>query len=121
MKVLTLKQPWATWIAEGKKTIETRKWKTTHRGELAIHAGKSFDMAALKRDGRPKSEFPLGQVLCVAELIACRPMILSDQDDAMCDLYEGAQAWTLRDIRCIEPIPRKGQLSIFEADLKVAW
>lgn len=39
MKVLTLHQPWATLIAAGIKTIETRSWSTRYRGPLAIHAG----------------------------------------------------------------------------------
>jgi hypothetical protein len=41
IKVLTLWQPWATLIAEGVKTIETRSWRTNHRGPLAIHAARS--------------------------------------------------------------------------------
>ena len=38
MKVLSLIEPWATLIKEGKKVIETRSWKTSYRGELYIHA-----------------------------------------------------------------------------------
>jgi hypothetical protein len=38
--VLTLHQPWASLIALGVKTIETRSWSTKYRGPLAIHAGK---------------------------------------------------------------------------------
>lgn len=37
--VLTLHQPWATLIALGVKTIETRSWSTKYRGPIAIHAG----------------------------------------------------------------------------------
>lgn len=46
MKALTLWQPWASLIAVGAKTIETRSWSTTYRGPLAIHAAattKGFD------------------------------------------------------------------------------
>lgn len=32
-------EPWATAIALGAKRIETRGWKTSYRGPLAIHAG----------------------------------------------------------------------------------
>jgi hypothetical protein len=39
MKVLTLHQPWASLVAAGVKTIETRSWRTHYRGPLAIHAG----------------------------------------------------------------------------------
>jgi hypothetical protein len=40
MKALTLWQPWASLIALGAKTIETRSWSTKYRGPLAIHAAK---------------------------------------------------------------------------------
>lgn len=40
MKALSLHQPWASLIAMGVKTIETRSWSTSHRGLLAIHAAK---------------------------------------------------------------------------------
>ena len=40
MKVLSIKEPWATLIASKQKYIETRSWKTSYRGELYIHASK---------------------------------------------------------------------------------
>jgi activating signal cointegrator 1 len=40
MKALTLWQPWASLVAFGVKTIETRSWSTKYRGPLAIHAAK---------------------------------------------------------------------------------
>lgn len=39
VRVLTLRQPWASLIALGVKSIETRSWSTQYRGPLAIHAG----------------------------------------------------------------------------------
>lgn len=42
MKALTLHQPWASLVARGVKTIETRSWSTRHRGPLAIHAGSTW-------------------------------------------------------------------------------
>jgi activating signal cointegrator 1 len=38
MKALSLWQPWASLVALGVKTIETRSWSTSYRGPLAIHA-----------------------------------------------------------------------------------
>jgi activating signal cointegrator 1 len=40
MKGLTLTQPWASLVANGAKTIETRSWSTSYRGPVAIHAAK---------------------------------------------------------------------------------
>lgn len=44
MKCLSLYQPWASLIAAGWKTVETRDWYTGHRGALAIHAATKRDM-----------------------------------------------------------------------------
>ena len=49
MKVLTIKQPWATLIMQGNKRFEFRSWQTKYRGELLIHAGKGIDKEAVKR------------------------------------------------------------------------
>ena len=43
MKVLTLKQPWASLVANGYKVYEFRTWKTKYRGEILIHAGCGVD------------------------------------------------------------------------------
>jgi len=47
MKAISLWQPWASAIACGSKTIETRHWSTKYRGPLAIHAAKHFDKEEL--------------------------------------------------------------------------
>jgi hypothetical protein len=39
VKALTIRQPWASLVALGVKTIETRSWSTKYRGPLLIHAG----------------------------------------------------------------------------------
>lgn len=38
MKVLTIREPWASLIGCGIKIIETRSWATSYRSELYIHA-----------------------------------------------------------------------------------
>jgi hypothetical protein len=47
MKTLTIRQPRASLIAIGVKTIETRSWATTYRGPLAIHASAKLASAKL--------------------------------------------------------------------------
>ena len=49
MKVLTIKQPWATLIMQKDKRFEFRSWRTKYRGDLLIHAGKGIDKGAMKR------------------------------------------------------------------------
>lgn len=46
MKTLTLWQPWASLVAGGAKTIETRSWGTDYRGPLAIHAAAQIPRSA---------------------------------------------------------------------------
>ena len=45
MKAISLTQPWASLMALGCKTIETRCWPTKERGYIAIHAAKKMTTA----------------------------------------------------------------------------
>jgi hypothetical protein len=40
---LSLKQPWATLLVNGCKTIEVRRWPTARRGRVLIHAARIPD------------------------------------------------------------------------------
>ncbi len=51
MKALSIRQPWADLIVDGRKTIETRKWNTGYRGWFWVHASRSVDWNACKRLG----------------------------------------------------------------------
>ena len=42
MKCLSVCQPFAELIVQGKKTIELRKWNTKFRGEFLVHAAKNI-------------------------------------------------------------------------------
>lgn len=90
MKAITLHQPWATLIAVGVKTIETRSWPTKHRGPIAIHAAKRFDKAGWE-ESLPATDLPglspdawvmlasrrqpFGAVVATANLVDCIPMV----------------------------------------------
>jgi hypothetical protein len=45
---LSLLQPWATLFVHSLKKVETRPWKTSHRGPLWIHATTNFPKMAQK-------------------------------------------------------------------------
>lgn len=45
---LTLHQPWASLMAWGYKTVETRPWQIGYRGPMAIHAAKAFQPYAVE-------------------------------------------------------------------------
>lgn len=63
MKVITLKQPWATLVIEGYKKYEFRTWKTNYRGEIYIHAGKGVDKEAIKRLESLNLKYPKSKIL----------------------------------------------------------
>lgn len=75
MKVLTIKQPWATLIMQGDKRFEFRSWQTKYRGDLLIHEGKGIDKEAVKRLSKylPK-ELLLGKILGKVTLVDCIKM-----------------------------------------------
>jgi len=106
MKALSLKQPWANLIAEGKKTIETRKWSTKYRGDLVI-------CSSLK----PKIK-PYGSALCMVELYNIEPMRQEHEKEACIGIYKGAYSWFLRNLRKIDPVfPIHGQLGIYDLEI----
>lgn len=43
LRAISVRRPWANLIAAGHKTIENRTWSTGYRGDLLIHAGKSWE------------------------------------------------------------------------------
>jgi hypothetical protein len=106
-KAISLKQPWANLVASGKKTVETRKWKTDYRGELVICSSKNPNI------------YPAGYAICIAELYQVEPMKKEHEKKACVKVYPRANSWFLRNIRPIKPIiPVKGSLGIF--DLKIS-
>ena len=118
MKAISLKQPWASLIAIGKKTIETRTWKTNYRGELLIVSSKTFDKNFPHHNFfEVFYEIPLGKALAIANLIDCRPMTIADEEEAMYPCEPGRYAWILSDIREIKPFPVKGSLGIYEVEV----
>ena len=71
MKVITIKQPFASLIAEGIKQYEFRTWKTKYRGELLIHAGKGIDKKAMKKFEHLNLEYPSGCIIGKVNLTDC--------------------------------------------------
>ena len=106
MKALSIKQPWANMIANGEKTIETRKWPTNYRGKLLIVSSKSPPIKLA------------GFALAIARVADCRPMTKEDEAAACCPVYPGAFSWVLEDVQKIEPFPVKGSLGIYQVDVE---
>ena len=118
---LSVKQPWASLIASGKKSIETRSWSTQYRGPLLICSGQSPDVAALRRFGVVPAEwedkYPPGVALCVVSLMNVEPMTARDEVAACCPRYPGAYAWRFGPIVApVTPFAVRGQLGLFKVE-----
>ena len=128
MKVLTIKQPWATLIMQGDKKYEFRSWQTKYRGELLIHAGKSVDKEAIKRLGKYLPEnLPLGKILGKVRLVDCikmspefKEILLKENSEIYTkSSFQENYGWQVTDIEVFkEPIEAKGRLSLWEYNIE---
>lgn len=110
MKAVSIKQPWASLIAAGIKTLEIRAWPTDHRGPLLIVSSR-----------RPVIEgHRHGAALCVVNVIDCRRMTRQDPPFACIrDFYADHYAWVLGGVKAIETFNVMGQLRLFEVPDKL--
>lgn len=125
MKVITIKQPFASLIAGGYKKYEFRTWKTKYRGDILIHAGKGIDKAAMKKFETLNLTYPTGCIIAKAKLSDC-VFIDSDmkqklkQENSLVysgvvndDDWEG-YGFYLENIEKIDPISINGKLSLWD-------
>lgn len=127
MKVLTIKQPWATLIMQGDKRFEFRSWQTKYRGDLLIHAGKGIDKNAMKRLAKYlPDEIPLGKILGKVTLVDCikmcpefKEMLLKENSDIYTkSSFSEKYGWQVEDVQMFdELIEAKGHLSLWEYDI----
>ena len=127
MKVLTIKQPWATLIMQGDKRFEFRSWQTKYRGDLLIHAGKGIDKNAMKRLAKYlPDEIPLGKILGKVTLVDCirmcpefKEMLLKENSDIYTkSSFSENFGWQVENVQVFdEPIEAKGHLSLWEYDI----
>ena len=71
MKVLTIKQPFASLITEGYKEYEFRTWKTKYRGDILIHAGKTVDKKAMEKFKDYNLTYPTGCIIAKVNITDC--------------------------------------------------
>lgn len=131
MKAITLTQPWASLVAVGAKTIETRSWRTSYRGPLAIHAAKGFPPSArdfaecpLVQSYVGQDPLPTGCILATCRLVACNRIVAAPPgDESLFGNYEpGRFAWLLEDVTPLPDIdPCRGALSLWEWNDDAYW
>jgi hypothetical protein len=72
---LSIKQPWATLVVAGLKSVEVRRWPTSRRGQVLIHAARVPDPRELGWKLVPpelsESAQLAGGIVGMAELTEC--------------------------------------------------
>ncbi|MCI0456134.1 MAG: ASCH domain-containing protein [Gemmataceae bacterium] len=135
MKAISLFQPYALLVVLGAKRLETRAWRTAHRGRIAVHACKllpvelrclcerePFHSALCEGLGHSDwRELPLGALLGSVELLRCTSTddldleALTAAERAFGDFGPGRWAWELTAPRpLVEPVAYRGRLGFFE-------
>lgn len=136
IRAISLWQPWATLMAIGAKTNETRSWSTNHRGPLAIQAAKRWTKPQREFCRHPRLRkaleraqifapdlLPRGAILCVVDLVdvvstnECNLQITADE---LCfgEYDEDRYIWRTENLRRLaKPLPWRGAQGLFEVQL----
>ncbi len=115
MRTIVLRSPWASLVAEGRKTVELRTWSTRYRGPLLIIAGKGVDRGDVAKWGH--GDAPRGVTLCVVDLLDVRPATSADEHDACGPIATGEFAWIVANVRPVTQIPMLGRFGLYELDV----
>ena len=129
MKVITIKQPFATLIAEGLKEYEFRTWRTKYRGELLIHAGKGVDKKAMEKFKQYNFDYPTGCIIAKVNLTDCieinddaRKMLKEKNPLVYGSIIKHAEwkgyGFKIENVEKINPIEVNGKLSLWDYDYK---
>ena len=84
MKVLTIKEPWASLIINGYKEYEFRSFKTNYRGKILIHAGLTLEKNNVIKFNDYNLDYGHGEIIGEAILTDCIPVTKEFEDK----LYE---------------------------------
>ena len=124
MKVLTIKQPWATLIMQGYKRFEFRSWQTKYRGD----SGKGIDKEAIKRlEKYLPDELPTGKILGKVTLVDCikispefkEELLKENRDIYTKSSFQENYGWQMDNVQVFkEPIEAKGHLSLWEYNIE---
>lgn len=123
MKVISIKQPWASLIINGYKKYEFRTWKTKYRGEILIHASKSYDKKLIEYFNEYNLEYPIGCIIGKVNLNDCIPVtekfekVLIKTNEKVYGLSHGRDgyAFELTKIKKFDkPIEINGKLGIWD-------
>ncbi len=138
MKAISLMQPWAWLMTHGlpgvpMKDIENRKWSSSFRGPVLVHASKTWDSDAfyLTRttdeivtfpafvpaevaEWMPKSrkDYPSGGIVGMFTIIDC----VTQSDNPW---FFGPKGFVVKDARPLPFTPLRGQLNFFNVSNEI--
>ena len=124
MKVITLKQPWATLVSEGIKKYEFRSWKTNYRGKVLIHAGAGIDKKEMERFKDLNLKYPSKRIIAEVEIEECLELddklnqkIISENNIAYGSKIRTGYAWKLKNVKKIKSNKEiNGKLGLWNID-----
>ena len=125
MKCLSVSQPYADLIIQGKKIIELRTWNTKYRGEFLVHAPSKIKKDACKKLGIDETKLRTGVIIGKAEIYDVKiynsvSELKSDYKKhfATEEFLRHKYGFLLRKPRELRiPIPYKGSLGFFNVNL----
>lgn len=111
MKALSVKQPFAWAIVNGRKDIENRKWITHFRGRIAIHACG----VKMPRPPWPRSVARPNDDELITSAIVGVVDIVDVVETSRSKWFLGPLGWVLANARPLAtPIPCKGNLKLWD-------
>ena len=121
MKCLSICQPFADLIIQGKKTIELRKWNTKFRGEFLVHAPQKIRFDDCKRL-KIKSNLTVGAIIGKVELVDVKEyqniaQIKADSKEHLTqnNVLGNKYGFILKNPKQLKvPIPCNGQLNFLD-------
>ena len=121
MKCLSVCQPFAELIVQGKKTIELRKWNTEFRGEFLVHSPRKIRTDDCKRL-QIRSNLITGAIIGKVELADVKKYenklelnLDSKKHLASNDASDNKYGFILENPKQLKvPIPYNGQLNFFD-------
>ena len=127
VKVITIKEPWASLIIHGYKKYEFRSWKTNYRGKILIHAGMSLEKEYADKFKDYNLKYTKGAIIGEANLSDC--ILVDDEfNNKLLQLnplvygitnHKMTYAWKLDNVVMYDkPIYCRGKLGLWNFDIK---
>jgi hypothetical protein len=124
MKVITIKEPYATLIAEGLKEYEFRTWKTNYRGDILIHSAKTPNKENKKRFIDRNLKYNERYIIAKATITDCVEVddkLIKELLNKDKEVYKNLSikrdkplyGFKLENVEKIDPIEIKGQLGFW--------